>query len=65
MAEVVHNQPRALAPRKLEEQETLHTLNHWRGVFLHITEDVSSMVTSSSLMSNGTTIETEGLLRVK
>ena len=32
---MVHNQPRALAPRKLEEQETLHTLNHWRGVFLN------------------------------
>ena len=33
MTEVVQNQPRALAPRKLEQKETLQTLNHWRGVF--------------------------------
>ena len=32
-SEPIHNQPRALAPRKLEQQETLQSLNHWRGVF--------------------------------
>ena len=33
MSELQTNQPRALAPRKLEQQETLQSLNIWRGVF--------------------------------
>ena len=33
MTESVHNQPHALASRKLEQKETLQTLNHWKGVF--------------------------------
>ena len=32
MAENSHMQPRALAPRKLEQTETLQSLNHWRNV---------------------------------
>ena len=32
MTENIHTQPRALAPRRLEQTETLQTLNHWRGV---------------------------------
>ena len=33
MTENVHLQPKALTPRKLEERETLQTLNHWKSVF--------------------------------
>ena len=33
MTESTHNQPRALAPRKLEQTETLQTLNQWKCVF--------------------------------
>ena len=33
MTETVHNQPRALAPRKLEQRETLQSLSHLRRVF--------------------------------
>ena len=33
MSEPTHNQPRALAPRKLEQTETRQTLNHWCNVF--------------------------------
>ena len=32
MSESTHTQPKALAPRKLEQTETLQTLNHWRSV---------------------------------
>ena len=32
MTENNHQQPRALAPRKLEQTESLQTLNHWRTV---------------------------------
>ena len=32
MSENSHQQPRALAPRKLEQTETLQSLNHWRNV---------------------------------
>jgi len=32
MTENIHSQPRALAPRRLEQTETLQTLNQWRGV---------------------------------
>ena len=32
MTEMTQNLPRALAPRRLEQQETLQNLNHWRGV---------------------------------
>ena len=35
MTDMTHNQPRALAPRRLEQQETLQNLNHWRGVLLN------------------------------
>ena len=35
MTDQVHNQPRALAPRKLEQRETLNSLNHWKTVFLN------------------------------
>ena len=35
MTEHTQNQPRALAPRKLEQRETLNSLNHWRTVFLN------------------------------
>ena len=35
MTDMVYNQPRALAPRKLEEQETLQSLNHWKSVFVN------------------------------
>ena len=27
------NQPRALAPRRLDQKESLHSLNHWKSVF--------------------------------
>ena len=33
MTDLIHNQPRALAPRKLEQRETLQSLNHWKCVF--------------------------------
>ena len=33
MTEFVHGQPRVLAPRRLEQQETLSSLNHWMGTF--------------------------------
>ena len=33
MTEPHFPQPRALAPRKLEQQESLQTLNHWRNIF--------------------------------
>ena len=33
MTELTHNQPRALTPRRLDQQETLQSLNHWKGVF--------------------------------
>ena len=33
MTETYSSQPRALNPRKLEQQETLQTLNHWKTVF--------------------------------
>ena len=33
MAEIQNTQPRALVPRKLEQQENLQSLNQWRGVF--------------------------------
>ena len=33
MSDLPHNQPRALAPRKLDHQETLQTLNQWKNVF--------------------------------
>ena len=33
MTEITQNQPRALAPRKLEQRETLQTLNQWKCVF--------------------------------
>ena len=33
MAESSLNQPRALAPRRLEQKESLQSLNHWRSVF--------------------------------
>ena len=32
---MVYGQPRALAPRKLEEQESLQSLNHWKSVFIN------------------------------
>ena len=32
MSDNSHQQPRALAPRKLEQTETLQSLNHWRNV---------------------------------
>ena len=32
MTEMTQTLPRALAPRRLEQQETLQNLNHWRGV---------------------------------
>ena len=35
MTETVHSQPKALLPRKLEERETLQTLNHWKSVFVN------------------------------
>ena len=35
MTDMVYNKPRALAPRKLEEQETLQSLNHWKSVFVN------------------------------
>ena len=35
MTEMVYGQPRALAPRKLEEQESLQSLNHWKSVFIN------------------------------
>ena len=36
MSETQHHlQPRALAPRRLEQSETLQTLNQWRGVLLN------------------------------
>ena len=28
-----NNQPRTLQPRRLEQQESLHSINHWRSVF--------------------------------
>ena len=33
MTEFVHGQPRALTPRRLEQLETLSSLNHWVGTF--------------------------------
>ena len=33
MTDNSHTQPRALAPRKLEQTETLQSLNQWRSVF--------------------------------
>ena len=33
MADSSQSQPRALAPRRLDQQETLQSLNHWRSVF--------------------------------
>ena len=33
MAEQNNQQPRALAPRRLEQKESLHSLNHWKAVF--------------------------------
>ena len=33
MSETSHSQPRALMPRKLDQQETLQTLNQWQSVF--------------------------------
>ena len=32
MTETQHSQPKALAPRKLDQTETLQSLNHWRSV---------------------------------
>ena len=32
MTEMTQSLGRALAPRRLEQQETLQNLNHWRGV---------------------------------
>ena len=33
MTELTSTQPRALAPRRLEQRESLHSLNHWKSVF--------------------------------
>ena len=33
--DIVHNQPRALTPRKLDQKENLQSLNHWKSVFLN------------------------------
>ena len=33
MTETSISQPKALAPRRLDTQESLQTLNHWRAVF--------------------------------
>ena len=33
MTDLSNSQPRALAPRRLEQKESLHSLNHWKSVF--------------------------------
>ena len=71
MTEVTYSQPKALTPRKLEERETLQTLNHWKSVLTNYYRRcqfygifLQPGVTWSNAVNHGfTDTETTGLLR--
>ena len=70
MAESTNSVPKALAPRRLDQKETLNSLNHWRTVFRNYYRRCSfygvfllPTTTWNNSATRGLTAETTGLQR--